>query len=266
MKYNKTHKIFYLFAIISLFGLNVFAQNFTNGYAPMRWIPTIIQGKQIKDSKAFIEFGANENRLTGNAGCNRLFGSFEIEGKKMQFSEIGTTKMFCSDENAMKTETAFLNVLNKTTSFKKSGNTLKLYQGKRQIAKLKSVKPENTNQPNPNSIKLEDKKWILESVKNENVATVETAAFIVFNKEKQSAGGNTSCNVFGSNYETDGKNLKITQGIQTFRACIEDERMNVEREFMNGLQNTDRYEIKGEKLFLYRGSEILLTFRAENKE
>lgn len=259
MKFNK---IIYLFAIISIFGLNVFAQKLTTA----RWIPTFIEGSKIKETKAFIEFGEGEKRLTGNAGCNRLFGSFEIDGKRLKFSDIGTTKMFCADESVMKNETAFLEVLSKTTAFKKSGNTLKLYNGKRQIAKFKSANVENSSENKPNSFNLEDKKWILESVKNDALPKVETDAFIVFNREKQSAGGNTSCNVFGAEYETDGKNLKITQGIQTFRACVEDERMNIEKEFMKGLQNTNRYEIRGEKLYLYQGDELLLTFRAAAKD
>ena len=36
--------------------------------------------------------------------------------------------------------------------------------------------------------------------------------------------------------------------ISTMRACIEDERMNVEREFKNGLQKANRYEISKGKI------------------
>ncbi|MCD9187900.1 MAG: META domain-containing protein [Pyrinomonadaceae bacterium] len=265
MKFNQINKIFYLFAIISIFGLNVFAQNLTSGYISQRWIPTAIKGKQIKDTKAFIEFSEGGNRLTGNAGCNRLFGTFEIEGKKLNFSDIGTTKMFCSGKNEMHIETQFLNVLDKTTSFRKNGDVLKLYEGKRQIAKLRLVKPVKNAGADNDSIKLEDKKWILEAVNNKSVTKVEADAFIVFNKAKQSAGGNTSCNVFGADYEADGQDLKITQAISTFRACIEDERMDIERSFLNGVQNVNRYEIKGEKLYLYQDKSLLLTFRGENK-
>lgn len=262
MKLNKINKIFNLFAIITILGLSVFAQNSHNIFGKNQWIPVSVEGRQIKETKAFISF--DETNLTGNAGCNRLFGKFDIKGKSLKFSEIGTTKMFCTDEDSMKTETAFLTVLRKTTSYKKSGNTLQLFAGKRQIAKLKTGRISESAESN--ELKLEDKKWILEKIENKTIGKLPETAFLVFNKEKQSAGGNTSCNVFGAEYEADGKTLKITQGIQTFRACIEDERMNIEREFMNGLQKIDRYEIKGENLFLYEGKTLLLTFRAENKE
>ncbi|HQU85243.1 MAG TPA: META domain-containing protein [Pyrinomonadaceae bacterium] len=262
MKSLNIKKIFNLFVIISILGLSIFAQDSGNRFSKQKWIPVSIEGNQVKNTKAFISFSESGNVLTGNAGCNRLFGEFEMKGKSLKFSEIGTTKMFCADEDSMKTETSFLNILNKTTSFKKSGNTMKLFVGKRQIAKLKTIEPKNSETGNASEIKLEDKKWILEKVENKSIGKVSETAFIIFNKEKQSAGGNTSCNVFGANYETDGKNLKITQGIQTFRACIEDERMNIEREFMNGLQKTDRYEIKGDNLFLYQDTRLLLTFKA----
>lgn len=267
MNYKAMQKIFNLLAITSIFAISAFAQSFTNGYIPQRWIPISIEGKPVKNTKAFIEFSEKGARLLGNAGCNRLFGKFAIKGKSLKFSEIGTTKMFCTEGNTMRTERAFLNVLNKTTSFKKNGNMLKLYGGKRLIAKLELVSPaDRVDENENNTIKLEDRKWVLESVQNTVIPELKAAAFIVFNEQKQSAGGNTSCNVFGANYEKDGNKLKITQGIQTFRACVEDERMNIEKSFMDGLQNTDRYEIKNEKLFLYRGRELLLILRAEIKE
>lgn len=49
------------------------------------------------------------------------------------------------------------------------------------------------------------------------------------------------------------------------RACIEDEEMNVEREFLGGLQKTNRFEINGGKLILYDGDNLLLTFDAQFK-
>jgi len=49
------------------------------------------------------------------------------------------------------------------------------------------------------------------------------------------------------------------------RACIEDERMNVEREFLGGLQNANRFEIKNAKLNLFQNDNLLLTFDAQKK-
>lgn len=43
------------------------------------------------------------------------------------------------------------------------------------------------------------------------------------------------------------------------RACIEDERINVGRAFLGGLQKAHRFEIKGGELSLYEGDNLLLT-------
>lgn len=49
------------------------------------------------------------------------------------------------------------------------------------------------------------------------------------------------------------------------RACIEDKEMNVGRAFPVGLQKANRFEIKGGKLSLYEGDNLLLTFDAQVK-
>jgi heat shock protein HslJ len=49
------------------------------------------------------------------------------------------------------------------------------------------------------------------------------------------------------------------------RACIEDERMKIERDFLDGLEKANRYEIQREKLMLYQSNRLLLTFKGEAK-
>jgi hypothetical protein len=44
------------------------------------------------------------------------------------------------------------------------------------------------------------------------------------------------------------------------RACEFDNRMTIERGFLDGLQNADRFMIKKTMLFLYKGDELLLSF------
>lgn len=264
MKFINIQRIINLALILTVFAVGVFAQNAMSENNSPRWIPTIIEGKKIKDTKAFIVI--NEKNLGGNGGCNLLYGTVEKKAKTIKFSDIGSTKMFCNEGDVMQTEMALMNVLEKANKYKQSADMLKLYKGKRLLAEfIKAKNGGNSDGEGVSSIKLEDKKWVLETIAGAAIPKVVEPAFIVFNKEKMSAGGNTSCNVFGADYEANGNNLKITQAIQTFRACIEDERMDVERGFMNGLRDANRYEIKGEKLYLYNAGKLLLVFRAENK-
>jgi heat shock protein HslJ len=192
-----------------------------------------------------------------------MFGKLDINGRNINFGDIGTTKMFCTERGVMKLETDFINALEKVTRFENNGNNLKLYARNRLVLRFKGSKKSDSD--NNSAVKLEDKKWVLESIKNRNLPKIEINPFINFDKAKSSAGGNTGCNVFGGSYTATGEKIRIFNIISTMRACIEDERMNVEREFKNGLQNANRFEIKGGKLNLYQDKTLLLTFRAENK-
>jgi heat shock protein HslJ len=253
-----------LFAIIGLLSIGVFAQNnWRNDLSSKRWDLTEINNKSVYSSKAFLEIAPTENRFAGNAGCNRMFGEAIVNGRNINFGNVGTTKMFCSGSGVMKLEADFTRALERVTRYEKNGNTLKLYARNRLILKFKGT--EKPDSDNNSSVKLEDKKWILESIKTRRLPKIETVPFINFDKSKGSAGGNTGCNVFGGNYTANRETLKVFGIISTMRACIEDERMKVEREFNDNLKNVNRYEIVGEKLNLYQDKTLLLTFRAESK-
>lgn len=259
---NISIKIYlHAFILTAIFSIGVFAQNESNELSAAKWSLVEINGRKLNDSDAFIEFNQSEMRITGNAGCNRMFGKYERKGKNIKFSGIGTTKKFCAENGAMKTEANLTNALNKTSKLALNGNTLSFFAGNRLLLKFR--KTETDGSTGNSSMKLEDKKWILETAGNTRIS--KTDAFLVFDKMKQSAGGNTGCNVFGGNYSAANAKIEFTEIISTFRACVEDERMKIEREFLNGLQAADNFVIKNEKLHLYNGKKLLLTFSAERK-
>ena len=241
--------------------------------AARRWSLIEINGAKIESSKAFVEFNSAEKRFAGNAGCNRMFGKYKTSGSKIKFSGTGTTKIFCSEEGAMKLETDFIKSLETVTRFEQTSDTLAFFAGDNLILKFSgAAKNSSDNQnsnaagnENSNAVKLEDKKWILTAIAGKPVPQLEKEPFLVFDKQKQSAGGNSSCNGFGGSYETDGGKISITEIIQTFIAC-EDERGNIERGFLGGLQKANRFEIKAGKLSLYEGEKLLLTFDAQMKD
>jgi len=113
--------------------------------------------------------------------------------------------------------------------------------------------------------RLQDKKWVLEAIAGKSAGAVGENAFVSFDNKKGSAGGNTSCNAYGGEYTAKGSTISITHIISTMRACIEDDSMNIESLLLTGLNDADRFEIKDGKLYLYKGKELLLTFRGENK-
>lgn len=234
-----------------------------------RWNLIEISGGAVERSKAFVEFDSAQKRFSGNAGCNRMFGKFETSGNEIKFSGIGATKMFCSEEGAMKLETDFIKSLETATRFEKTGDTLIFYAGENPVLKFSGA-AKNTNSDansgneNSNVVKLEDKKWILTAIAEKPLPKIEKEPFLVFNPEKDSAGGYSGCNSFGGGYKTDGDKISVTEIVQTFIAC-EDERGTVERQFLDSLQKANRFEIKAGKLNLSEGSRPLLSFEAREK-
>lgn len=66
-------------------------------------------------------------RVTGSGGCNRITGSYDLNGHHLVFSQMAGTMMACVE--GMETETAFLEALNRVAAWKITGQELELYDG-----------------------------------------------------------------------------------------------------------------------------------------
>jgi heat shock protein HslJ len=254
-----------LLAVICLSSIGIFAQNRAkNDLSATRWNLAEINGRRVAGSNAYLEIERAQNRFGGNAGCNRMFGEVAVRGRNIDFGRVGTTRMLCGEAGAMRLETDLTKALENVTRFEKTGGTLKLYAKNRFVLKFQAAASDDPS-GNPNVPTLEGRKWVLETIGGRKLPAVETVPFIIFNAAEKSAGGDTSCNVFGGNYAANGSRLSITNVISTMRACIEDERQNVERDFKNGLEKTNRYEIVKGRLYLYQGQTLLLSLRGENQ-
>ena len=58
------------------------------------------------DTTAFIRFDS-DGTVSGNAGCNRFFGNWELSAGVLELGQLGTTRMACP-ESANSLEIAFL--------------------------------------------------------------------------------------------------------------------------------------------------------------
>ncbi len=226
----------------------------------IQWTLTKAGGQEITSALAYFEIDADGRKFSGSTGCNRMFGTVALKDSKIQFRNIGSTKMKCVIEDGDVAETAFLAALKNAASYSKNGNELKITDDTgrtilefKRLVKLPPVDADE--QPNV----LEGRKWMLESTSS--FKSIVGEAFVRFDAKKKSVGGNSGCNVFGGDYSQDGNKIKIGDVISTMRACIEDDRSSIERELFEGLRTVDRYEIRGGKLFLYKGRSLLLTFR-----
>jgi heat shock protein HslJ len=65
-----------------------------------------------------------DGSLTGSAGCNRYFGTYNQSGTEFSISSVGSTKMMCHDPGIMNQESAYLGVLPAVRTFTLEENTL----------------------------------------------------------------------------------------------------------------------------------------------
>ncbi len=71
---------------------------------------------------AFPEAG----RVGGQGSCNRFFGSVGLDGERLRFDQMGSTKMACQ-RDAMDQEDRYLAALNKAQRLKRQGDSLTLF-------------------------------------------------------------------------------------------------------------------------------------------
>jgi heat shock protein HslJ len=249
--------------VIAIFSVGIFAQEYTGKLVELN-------GQKVTNSKAFIDLTFRTGGMTGNAGCNRMFGSFSARGNSIKFAGIGTTRMFCTKPaRVMKQEAEFTRALGAATRYQLTGGTLRVYAGRQQVLKFQRVYNSVTGElpkiADDNWIALEDRKWVLDEQYSGIPVNNAAAPFINFDKTKGSAGGNTGCNVFGGSYSVTGGKIAISEIISTMRACIEDARMDTERKFLDGLRKANRFEIRSGELYLYENFGQVLKFHGRAK-
>lgn len=240
---------FVLFALV-----NAAAQTDIEG---IRWELIEMHGKRIAASRIYIEFDDSAKRFSGQAACNRMFGSYELNNGRLKTVEIGTTKMVCLAPGVMETEAEFINALRHANKVLKIGQSLIFQDGNKQVLKFRKGRSFDREPP---TMDLASRKWKLNKIRGIRVDIGKDLPFLNFDAEKGSAGGNSGCNVFGGNYEALGTSISFSDIISTMRACEFEGRMGIERGFLDGLRNADRFEIRNDRLYLYVKNELVLEF------
>lgn len=91
------------------------------------WEILKVKGKSVKaEETPFLGFDVTEKQLYGNAGCNSLMGTLEIDEEKknaLSFGAVGSTKRMCADMSA---ENAILPALEEVKGFSLEGENLVL--------------------------------------------------------------------------------------------------------------------------------------------
>ena len=112
---------------------------------------------------------------------------------------------------------------------------------------------------------LYNTKWSLKKIYiNNKEEVVHTKAFIRFDKEKGTAGGNGSCNSFGSNAVVSSNEVSFKNIFSTKMYC--EQVQQIENKYLGHLGKITRYEIRATNLLLYNDKELMLEFSAEEEK
>ena len=133
------------------------------------------------------------------------------------------------------------------------------------VASAFIMKEENTASKNTTSSEnhsLYDTKWLLQKIQTAaGVKEVQTKAFIKFNEVKKSAGGNASCNTFGSSFTISNNQISFKNIFYTKMYC--EGVQQTEDNFFRQLEKVNRFEIKDNTLLLFSDKDVLLEFTVE---
>lgn len=103
------------------------------------WKLIELNGKAVKmpegTAEAHIVLHTEGKKIAAFGGCNRMFGTYELNGSSLRFGAMGSTMMACA-EPVMKQEGLFIKALQATNTFSIAGKTLELHDEKTVLARF----------------------------------------------------------------------------------------------------------------------------------
>ena len=195
------------------------------------WNIVTVNGDTIEaENTPYLGLDMTEKRLYGNAGCNRMMGTFEadsLQPGKIKFGQIGTTRMMCPD---MDTESKVLQALNSVQGYAETAQGIALTdaEGNAVLTLEKRETPAFTL----NDLSGE---WIISAINGAQVGDMENTPFLAFDIDQMRVHGNAGCNIINGGFsQEEGKenSLKFSQMISTMMACPD---MDTERRILDAL-------------------------------
>ncbi|MGD8700350.1 MAG: META domain-containing protein [Gemmatimonadales bacterium] len=120
-----------------------------------------------------------------------------------------------------------------------------------------AISPGSRCEPRMALTELENTYWKLVEVGGVPVEAPEgeREAHLILRPAEKHVSGNTGCNQINGGYTLEGERLQFGPLATTLRACPDEP--DIEGAFLGALESVTRYELYGERLELYSGSELV---------
>jgi len=181
-------------------------------------------------------------KISGNAGCNRYSGDYQLNNKSdITFpGHFASTMMACSAEISTQ-EQHYLKMLSSVASYQLQQNQLMLLNEEQQTVLIYHyIQP----------ITLKNTSWQATGINNGRGGVVSNSITHLVNAQfsDKEIRGNAGCNQFSASYVVNKQQLKIGPVITTRKYCSEEGVMEQEQQVLQALKQTTQYEIKADKL------------------
>lgn len=235
-------------------GNNVSADSLTN----TMWQLDEVNGRDVLDD-VYVTMNLDpDDAMSGSAGCNRYFGTWQTgKGYDITVNATGTTMMAC-DQPIMDQEQDFLAALSSAVRFSLDRDTLRFYNAEnREVAEFRKLKP----------ALLRRTEWHATAINNGQGGVVpvlpDTVVSVIVDGSEDRISGNTGCNTYGADFTRDGDEFQIGPPMMTLIACDQPV-MDQEAQFLQALERAQTYELGHETLYLRAEDGSLLVMFREN--
>ena len=181
-------------------------------------------------------------RVTGFNGCNRLTGSYTLNGNRIQLGTLAVTQMACV-EPASTIENTFNKMFTGTLSFVLTGNRLNLATPSGTVLGFERASPTRLGGT-----------WSVTGFNNGREAVVSPigSSKMTLTFENGTVSGGAGCNRFSGSYTEDGNRIKIGTIATTNMMCADNNVMAQERDFLRALASAVSWSVQGEQLEMLR--------------
>ena len=217
------------------------------------WNVVEIQGQAVQaESQPFIGFDAQDGRVYGYTGCNRLMGALTLsKPNKIELGQMASTLMACPD---MDTERQVLEALASVRSLEVSDKELLLYSGgKKPVMRLQKrfeVVP----------LSSLNGEWKVVAVNGTALPAMENIPAFSLDMTTHRIGGNSGCNRLSGEIRHDAaveNSISFANVASTRMACPD---MDTENQVLSALNQVCAYGMlaNGHLALMAEGSTVVL--------
>ena len=196
------------------------------------------------NADTFVSASFDDGDISGSAGCNNYFGTYEATEDTISIGPLASTMMLCPDP-VNEQEQLFLAALESAATYQIIANRLELINGDGALAAMfHAAEP----------LEFAGTSWTVQSYNNGRggVTSVIIGTELTVDFDVEAVAGLAGCNNYMGSYEVDGETISFSPLATTRKFCSDPEGiMEQESEFLAALGGAATFEVQGNRMDMY---------------